>query len=365
MHIAFKPLFRIRVRHGWYVDGGTLGDFSVVPTPSTAALLDALGLRVRGHADGLTVFGEVEPDTDPPALRRPLGATSLRFAFELRARNASLLNITALPSFAPAQTIFCFDNLREEVASGRKLLGDRVADARIGPALALVTAGTCTYALGAPAVAATITIRDRFAATVASLEARSPDPAVPISDYRLDLTALPKVVPGRYRITDDRGGASTIYYDPDLAASRPFGVIEIFTRTDELTPDATYRVPASYRFITDDTLPGLDPYYIQLEAVATTWRYLVTKKYANNGITLAQLSIAGPILFAGAVSGNSAIFTSTAAVRLSAASQGLKLLKDPMDPTKPICALPDPDLTTPLGSVPALPNFVSDMFVYV
>lgn len=361
MRIAFKRLFRIRVRHGWYPDGGTHEDFDVVATPSTAVLLAALGLRTRAHADGLTVFGEVEPGSDPPALRRPLGAVSLRFTFELRARNARLLNITDLPPFKPAQTIFCFDNLREDVAAGRTHLGDGVAGARIGEAVTLVTAGVHMHPLGAPVVEATVTIRDRFGATVATLDARSPDPGASQSEYRLDLTALPSIVPGRYEITDNQGGVSRIHYDPG-AASRPFGVIEIYTSTTGLTPDATDRVPVPYRFITGDTLTGLDPYYVQLEAVATTWRYLVTKKYVNNGIALAQLSIDGPIAFTGAVSGDSAVFTSTAAVRLSAARRGLKLLKQP---AKELRDLPDPDLTTPLGAVDASPNFVSDMFVYV
>ena len=122
------------------------------------------------------------------------------------------------------------------------------------------------------------------------------------------------------------------------------------------------RVPPSYRFITADTLTGLPPYYIELEAIATTWRYLVTKKYANNGIALVDLTISGSVAFGPpSVSGDSAIFTSLATVPLSAVPRGLTLVT----PAKPIRDLPDPDLTTPLGAVAALPNFVSDMFVYV
>ena len=374
MRIAFKRLFRVRVRHGWYPDGDLRGDFEVVATPSTAALLAELGLRMRAHHDGLTVFGEVKPGSDPPELKRPLGAVSLRLAFELQARNTPLVNITELPAFKPARTIFCFDNLRADVVAGRLHLGDRVANVRIGAAVTLVTSGVFTYSLGTPAVAATITIRDRFGATVATVEARSTTAAETQSEYRLDLGAIPNVVPGRYDITDDRGGVSKIYYDPGLAASRPLGVIEIYSRTDGLTPDAIDRVPALYRFVTADTvtgvdtLTGLDPYYIQLEAVATTWRYLVTKKYKNNPIALANLLVSGPVAFTGTVTGDRAVFTSDATVRLSAASRGLQLRKLPGQPGQPgdeVRDLPDPDLTTPLGKVRALPNFVSDMFVYV
>ena len=170
-------------------------------------------------------------------------------------------------------------------------------------------------------------------------------------------------MPGRYEITDDQGGVSRIYYDPDVAASRPLGVIQICTSTTGLTPDATDRVPASYRSSVATPSPASIRYYIQLEAVATTWRYLVTKKYVNNGITLAQLAIDGPIAFTGAVSGDSAVFTSEPyRPAVGAARRGLKLLTQP---AKELRDLPDPDLTTPLGAVDALPNFVSDMFVYV
>jgi hypothetical protein len=157
------------------------------------------------------------------------------------------------------------------------------------------------------------------------------------------------------------GGTSSIYYDRDLARSRPLGVIEIFTRTEGLTPDATDRVPASYRFVSGDTVIPVD-YHLQFEPLATTWRYIVTKKYDNNGIALNQLLIGGPIAFTTAVAGSQAVFTSAAAVRLSAAPRAVKLLKQP---NKEISDLPNPDLTTPLGSAVAVPNYVSDMFVYV
>ncbi len=363
MRIAFTRLFRIQVRHGWYTDGATREDFDVVPTPSTLTLLAELGLRVRIHADGVTVFGEVLPGTMPPLLRRPLGPVSLRCAFELRARNTRLLNITDLPPYAPARTIFCFDNLREEIASGRNLLGDTVANARIGPSVALVASPAYTYTLGAPAASAAITIADRFGATVATIDARSPDASAPLAGYLMDLAAIPRLVPGRYQISDDQGGSVSIYYDPDLAASRPLAVVEIFTRTDALTPDGTDRVPASYRFLTGDTVTTVAPYVMQFDAVATTWRYLVTKKYPNNGIALSQLAINGPVAFASAVSTTSAIFTSTTAVRLSDAPRGLTLQKQP--PPKDLRKLPEPTLTTPLNIVAAVPNFVSDMFVYV
>jgi hypothetical protein len=361
VRVAYRRLFRIRVRHGWYPDEVPREDFAVVPTASTAALLTDLGVHTRMHADGVTAFCEVEPDTTPAEMRRPFGSSSFRFAFELRAQNPALLNITEAMTVRPSRTIFCFDNLRQDVDTGRTLLGDSVANQRIGPPVTLVTGSTFVHRLNAAATAATLTVRNRFADVIATVEASSPDSAVPETDYRLDLAAIPALVPGRYQIADNTGGVSSIYFDPDLARSRPISIIEIFTRTEELTPDGTNRVPATYRFVSGDTVTSID-YYLQFQPLATTWRYIVTKKYDNNGIALDQLGVGGPIAFTTAISGSQAVFTSAAAVRLSAAPRAVTLLKQP---DKQIRTLPNPGLTTPLGSVGAVPNFVSDMFVYV
>jgi hypothetical protein len=257
--------------------------------------------------------------------------------------------------------VFCFDNLREETDSGRKLLGDSVADARIGAAAQLVTRSMYTHEFAAPVAAATIRVLDRFGAQIESLEASSAQPPVPMSGYRIDLAAIPKLAPGRYTIADDRGGSSAIYYDPGLEPSRPAGVIEIYSRTEPITPDHSDRVPAVYRFLSGDTLTGFDSYHLQFEALATTWRYIVTKKYDNNGVDLSHLAIAGPLSFGMSVSGSRAVFTSSTTVRLSETTRGLQLKAG----DKPIRDLPDPDQRTPLGRGAAPGSFVSDTFVYV
>jgi hypothetical protein len=362
MRVVYRKLFRIRVRHGFYANAETHDDFELVPTASTLALMAAASLRVRRHPDGLTVFGEVEPDSDPPTLLRPLGADALRFAFELRAVNRNLLNIAELPGLQPGRSVFCFDNLRQEVDAGRKLLGDSVAGARIGAPARLVTRSVFTHEFGAPVASATIGVFDRFGAELASLDAGSPQAAALLTSYRIDLAAIPKLVPGRYTILDNLGGASAIYYDPGLDASRPLGVIEIYSRTESNTPDHSNRVPPSYRFLSGDALTGLDPYHLQFDALATTWRYIVTKKYDNNGVTLAQLAIDGPLGFAKRMDGTTrAIFISDAAVRFSETPRSLKLKAG----NKEIRDLPNPDESIVLGKASVSGSFVADTFVYV
>jgi hypothetical protein len=182
-----------------------------------------------------------------------------------------------------------------------------------------------------------------------------------MTEYRLDLAAIGRLAPGRYSIADDHGRTNPIYYDPGVDASRPAGIIEIFSRTEALTPDQSDRVPASYRFLSGEQLTGFDAYHLQLDALATTWRYVVTKKYTANPITLDQLAIDGPISFAKSVSGDRAVFTSDAVVRFSETPSGLKLKAGAQE----VLDLPDPDERIVLGDGGGPGRFVSDMFVYV
>jgi len=360
MRVTYRRVLRIRVRHGWYADGESHEDFEVVPTASTVATLQRLALGTRFHPDGITVFAEVEPGSNPPTLVRPLGSEALCFAFELRPVKTNLLAVAELPRFSPGRTLFCFDNLQNDVSSGRKHLGDSVAAQRIGAPALLVTRDVYTHRFAVPVAAATLTLRDRFGTPVVTIEARSPSNDL-MPEYRLDLATALSRAPGRYSIVDDYGTATDIYYDPDLDASRPVGVIEIFSSTESITPDASNRVPTGYRFVSGAALLGLDAYYLQFNALATTWRYNVTKKFANNGIALNQLTVAGSIAFAKNVSGDRATFTSATPVPLSQTSRGLKLKAG----NQAIQDLPDPSVTA-LPSSGASPGvFVSDMFVFV
>jgi hypothetical protein len=337
------------------------GDFDIRPTTSTARLLMELGLRVRKTPDGLVVYAEVEPASAPPTLLRPVGLDSIRLVFELRARNVLLLNVADLPPRQAGRSVFAFDNLRDDEESGRLHLGDSVAGVRTGDAVKLVSRNSYTHTFATPTAAATLAITDRFGARAATVDAVSADVGTPMTEYRIDLSAL-DMQAGRYRLDDGLGTVTNFYYDLDLDASRPLAVIDVYTHTTTVTPDATNRVPNAYRFLSGDTLTGFDAYYIQFEPLATTWRYIVTKKYDTNGIALTDLSIDGPISFSGSVSGTRAVFTSSTAVSLSATARGLRLMKDATDPVR---ELPEPGLSTPLGRGATPTDFVSDMFVYV
>lgn len=347
MRIVYQALFRVRLRHLFYPSGSSDGDFVAEPAPETARALAGHGLVFRPLADGWAVYAEVEPGSSPPRLLRPLGEDGLRLAFALRPAHAHVWSISELPGYRPGRDVFCFDNLRDDQEGGRLHLGDAVAGARVGAAVPLVSGESLTYGFTPAVDAATLTIDDRFGDTAATAAFSSPEPT---SEYRLDLAAA-RLAPGRYTVSDDHGGSLAFYYDPELSR-RPFGVVEIFSDP----------VPAAYRFLDGDELTGAGDYTLQLAARATSWRFNVIKKYAAGGFAPADLTIAGPVTFDKAVEPDRAVFTSAAAVALSAGRQQALVL---MENSNEIRDLPNPGAATPLAAGAAPGSFVSEMYVYV
>ncbi len=353
MRIAFKPLFRIRLRHSFYATGHSVRDFAVEPGAATRRTLSDHGLVFRRLADGCAVYGEVEPGSDPLRLLRPLGDDALRLTFLLQPANPYLLNISELPEHRPGRSVFYFNNLRDDQEGGDLHLGDSVADARVGDAIRLVTGETCTYRFASPVHDAVLVLFDLFDNTVFATSFSLPDPAATTSEYRLDLRQAGHLVPGRYTLRDDRGGGESFYYDPEIFANRPFGAIEIFSRTD---------VAPAYRFLSGDQLLGVRDYVLRIESRATRWRYHVVKKYSANGFPLDALAISGEIAFHKIVDAERAIFTSTVPVPLSERRQALALQGEDGSPVR---NLPNPAADTPLQADAAPGSFISEMYVYV
>lgn len=363
MRTVFRPLFRVRLRHSFYASGRSRGDFLAAPAAATRRALARHGLIFRPLADGWAVYAEIEPDSSPERLLRPLGADGLRLTFLLLPANPHLWNISELPEYRPSRSVFYFNNLRDDQDGGRLYLGDSVAGERLGEALPLVAGGIYTHRFAAPVEAASVTLADLFGNPVATISFALP-PGTSTSEYRLDLTAAGRLAPGRYSASDDHGGSAVFYYDSEIFAGRPFGAVEIFSRTDTLTPDASDLVPAAYRYLDGDQLSGVD-YSLQLERRSTTWRYHVVKKYSVDGFALEDLEITGDVAFdPPSVDSERAVFTSTAAVPLAESRRDLALTTTTSPPEK-IRDLPNPAAATPLAAEGSPPGFVSEIYVYV
>jgi hypothetical protein len=372
MRIAWFQLFRVRLRHGFYADGESKHDFACLPAPSTAELLRWHALRLHRFADGFGVFAEVDPSSLPNGgdgqlrLRALQGDEVLRMQFQLVLLNPWLINFTELPAFRPGAEVFYFDNLRSDSASGRLHLGDSVAGARIGAPIGLVTGPEYTHRLPAPARSGRLELRDMFGKLVhvATFDfAGAPEPT-PV--HRLDLSAIDAAVPGRYRVSDDQGGARDIYYAPETFKARPFAVLEVFSTTKGIA-DGNDKVPVSYRVFQGDRIRGASDFNVQWQPRQTLWRYSVTKKYVvpAPGIGVDSLQIGDGTEFDAVVGGTEKVtFTAKAPRALSQQPADLVLNHNG---NKRIRKLPSPRPETPLKkeSVGAGQRDVSELFIYI
>jgi len=359
MKTAYTTLFSVKLRHSFYMGGRSTEDFVIRPTPWSRRKLRQYGLVFRPQEDGFTVYTEIEPDSEPPVVHKPIGQDTLRFAFLLDAVNPYVESISEVPRRRQG-SLFYFNNLRNDKKDGRLHLSDSVAGARVGNAIRLASGASFTYSFAAPVNRATIEIKDLFGSHVHRTSFSFPNPGEATSEHRLDLGEVRNFVPGRYVLTDDHGGTQTIYYDPELSHSRPFGLVEIFSKTDTLTTDGSDQVPVDYRFLVGQEVKPVPPYHLQLEALRTTWRYQVMKTYQSNGIDLSKVTIFG-IPFDEVRESEKATFTSRDPVPLAESPPTLELRHS----DKKIRTLPGPGLSTPLQEGAAQGSYLSEMYVYV
>jgi hypothetical protein len=362
MKLTYRKLLGIRLRHSFYRSGDSTGDLEVRPTGETSRLLTDYGIVFRPAPHGADLFARVEPDTAPPALYTPLDIDELRLHFTLTTLHPWMGNVTSLPAHRPGRTVFYWNNLRDDQSGGRLHLSDSVAAARVGPALTQVAGETLEYPFASAVSSAEIRIDDLFGNRLATIPFNLGSETT--RAYRLDLTGIAGLVPGRYRAHDSHGGSLSFFYTPVPLPKRLLGVVEVFSSTTGLEPLGNELVPVGYRFLDGVELTGIGDYHIQLESRSTTWRYRVVDRYDSGSITLSQVNVVDPggvINFSKVVQASEVVFESTALIALSETPPGLELRHGA---TK-LRDLPYPRLNTPVSEVTGAGDHVSEMFVNV
>lgn len=360
MITRYALLVRMTARHPFYHDGLS-PDFLVVPSPATQQLLDRAGLLFRSLTHGFAVYAEVEPGLELPVLLRPLADEVLHLTFLLHLANPFFLNVTEIDPHAMGEEVFYFSNLDDfrddpDDPAEPLALGDPVVAARVGPPVRLVSSGRYVYAFENPVTSAILTVTDVFGVARYTVQVTFEE-AAEVAVLRLD--EVDDLPPGRYTVADDGGGSEAIYYGPGLFGAQPFGLIDLYSRTDTLTPDADDLVPADYHFLDGAEITGRGDYAVRFEPRATTWRYVVTKQYGGSTVALAGLDIPGGA-FTKTTSGSRAVFTSNARIPLSEAGTGHDLEHNGAK----LIDLPSPGRNAPLQKG-AAGHFTSEMYIYV
>lgn len=354
MTISYDILFRVTIHHSFYLSGLS-GDFDFVPTPGTQKLLDTYNLVFKPFDHGFTVFTRVEPGTAPPKLFYPIHQGSLRFSFLMVANNSNFYNYTKfynnkLPR--PGNEILYFSNV-SMLAADAPGLGDKVSAAP-GTYLQLLNRNVLNLKYTTPVNASTPALEDMFGKTYTPVPAISLPPGKTTDELQIDMSKVQETRPGRYRISDANLSSDVhLWYEPELGGQDAFGVIDIFSDTNDFINPVTAVVDPAYKFLNNDLLNRngaalVADYQIQFDPSAFELRYLIQIKPETLGtFTSADLQINN---FSGVTNGSDqAVFTSDALINWSEALQNF-ILRDTGANT--IKSLPNPTVFHPLKKHP-------------
>ena len=360
MNLVYTTLFEVHLRHTYYTDGGARG-IRVVPTPGCRRILDRYGLIFRTDGTSFAVAARVEPDTDPPVLRQPFGSENIAFRFLLQVSDPLFLNGTNLPNYDGQRTLYYFDNLRDDREDSRRYLGDSSQGQRMGSPIGAVFRSIYIHRFDVPQTSAVVELHDRFGTRKLAAAVDFAHPGEAASAYVIDLSSIPDTPAGRYTVSDNHGGRESFYYDPSLRGRDVFGLLEIYNRTDALTPNQSNEVPPEYRFVDKDRVTGKGVYALEFTPRATIWRFIVTKIHENNGIALQGLSITGGVTFSTSSVPGRVIFTSDGALPLQEQARGFQLEHD----STKLRTLPEPKISSPLHRRSSIGDLVSDQYIYL
>lgn len=352
-------MLRLQIRHSYYKDGESREDYTLQPSAATADLFRRLGFLFRATPNGAVIYAEVRPDSDPAELRTAIGQDALQVTLLLYQQNPRLEQYTALPPHRPAATVFYTANLRSDVAESRFYLTDPSTGKRLGDAIELVTSPNLVLVI--PSEAPKImSFTNIFGKKWDPIPFQVTQHSAGSTELCLDLTRVAGLIDGRYTISDDRGNEHEIYYSRTPVGGSLLGIVELFSRTESLSLDGSDRVPAEYHFISGETVNPIT-YWLEFKALATVWRYRVTKRFAKAPTQLDTLSIAGNFLFTRTLQDQCAVFTSEGVIPLTEKPQQLELQRSGTT----IQTLPDPVIGNSLQKGASTGSFVSEMNVYV
>ncbi len=363
MKSIYKKLLQLKISHSYYSNGKSNNDFLIKPSSLCKQMLDDYGFIFRNQNDGFNLYVEVVPDSDPLTLFRSIGATSFKLCFYMIATNNNLHTMSSLPNYRFGKEIFYFNNLHDFSNEDDELImGDSVAEQETGEPIVYINNQVYNYKFAAPVAAATLEIKNIFGESIYSKDIQAEGDAGVVDEVRINLNGINKLVPGRYKISDNHGGVKEFYYDPAMIPESVFGVMEIFSDTTDFTNDASNKVPEIYQFISAENLLDVDSYIIGMETRATRWRYIVEKKYLTNGISLEDLKITGPEAFTETQESGTAIFVSNESILLHENPLPLKLVGSD---DKGISNLPSPTQKTQLKFNVDSNQYESHMYIYI
>lgn len=257
----YSRLFSIRFKHSYYDDRNSY-DFSVVPLPQTQKLARQYKLIFRVLPNGLEVLSLMKAENTPFI---DLGSAN-KLSFAIILKNTNVLNITTLPAKRNSRQVYYLNNILQ---TGNSI---PVKDWK----LVEPKSDNFTYALQSEANEIVLKTTDSFgnSQTAAMLKQGNRF----LSDFHLGGRQE-----GRYLFESTRDGQEkqeeAFYSSEMLWKTRPFGLIDVFTK------ELTYNRSKNYS--------------IKLSARKSSWIYRVnlTKDYTGSTISIKDERLPPEVLF--------------------------------------------------------------------
>lgn len=247
---TYKKLFSIRLRHDYYESRFT-SDFSVTPLPQTQKLARQYRLIFRPVADGIDVLSLMTDHTTPFLHLDDHN----KLSFVMMLQNADLLNVTNLPYNPSTQQVYHIEN-RPEV--GTSIISQEWT-------LIKPKAASFVYTRQSEANEIMLKSTGPFGATYTREMLKQ-------GERFTSAFELSNMHEGKYVLEATEDGqtkpAEAIYSSEILWKTRPFALIDIFTR------QLSYEKPKNY--------------FLRLGAKKVTWVYRVnlTKDYTGSSISI-------------------------------------------------------------------------------
>jgi hypothetical protein len=259
MNIQFNTLFSINLRHNYYTNG-LCPDFDIVPTAECQALMRRFGLGAKQMGGVLVVYFEQSAASANPRIKLT-DWTPFRFTMQLK--QFAFYNYTVLPN---ATTPFLFSNITE---SGVEKVPN--------------TEGTILSKTNTPNSADLIDVKSNAFLVNHSLGTTRIDLSIlrPQTGFQLAKTvdalplttstpvSLPDFQNGLVKIESNSSGTPQyIYVESSVAATKAFGIIEIWkgTATDYATPQV---------------------FTLNWERKMDFWRYFILKKDSATNLSIS------------------------------------------------------------------------------
>lgn len=283
--ILYRELFNIGFLNSFY-SSGNCPDLTLTPTADCSRLLQSCGLRFINTDFGGKVFGKAEktgPANNPTFILKYPVPENTRFAFLIRSKNKTFETFSLTNLDRQKDKYYYFNNLVNNISTDNfPLLLSNTATKKVGDTdLLSLKSNSFSFAHinAAPVQTGELKLTDCGEVLKQTLDNYNNN-----FNFSFDLA---KISQGRITFSIE-GNPQTSFYNLYPEEGRDFfGIVEIFHRS---------ALPGTYRFLENDNAVAAKSYKIAFASRSTRWRYLITKKFNPDIISVSVQKTSNPAI---------------------------------------------------------------------